>query len=170
MLKAGLFCIGECMSIDYDAISGIDAGVTNVSSSDESVDEGFTKPPKSDLDKYFRALFPEFSDFDDIKIYIQIETAKGLVSKDVWGDMYTLGVSLIAAHRLTLQNLTSGSGSINLDAGRKVSSKSVAGVSVSYEATASVTGDTGEVYWNSTPYGREYLYLRSLFGQGVISL
>lgn len=130
-------------------------------------------PAKPTLLSEFKEFFPEFDNpkFPDNRIKLHLRLAAELVSKDKWGETYSYGVSLIAAHRLSLsQSAALSDGSVNVNSDLIATSKNVGGVSVSYASPLATTSTAGDAYWNSTPYGRQFLALRDIFGIGVISL
>jgi hypothetical protein len=84
-----------------------------------------------------------------------------------WGDYYEMGVYLFVAHHLTLF------GGRRRGAGGKstsglISSKSVGGVSASYDTTS--TGMDGAGQWNATNFGKRWMELAELVGMGGVQV
>jgi hypothetical protein len=103
----------------------------------------------------FRLLFPAFGDksvYTDAMIQTWLNMAP--LNSSVWGDMYQLGQGLWTAHELakfgpggyTSQNIF-GVGGIP-------ASKSVNGVSISYDTSMGVDPEAGQ--YNMTLYGRQF--------------
>lgn len=125
--------------------------------------------------RLFRTVFPEFGQerFADFTVSLHLRIAQSTVSRDAWGETWGYGVCLVAAHRLALgQDAANEDGSVNTSPDAAVASRSVGGVSVSYNATAGVSAmtDVIDAYWQSTSYGRQYVALCRLFGAGCICL
>lgn len=122
----------------------------------------------------FRAEFPEFSDvvvYPDAQITFWATIAERQVVKCVWDDMYEFGVKLYVAHEITLaaQNKkTAAVGGMPGTSGGVPNSKTVGGVSVSYDSTVTSEKDAG--WWNLTNYGKQFYRLIKLFGAGCIQL
>lgn len=128
------------------------------------------EPAQPTLLNEFRILFPEFENFKDEVVQLQLRLAAPMVDKARWGDMYSYGLGLVAAHRLALgQAAAAADGSVNLNGDRVVLSKSVGGVAVSYSAPNQGT-TSADAYWGTTPYGRQFLALVQVVGAGVIQL
>lgn len=122
----------------------------------------------------FRTQFPEFADaarYTDDTITFWSGIGEQLISADRFGNLFTQAVSLFTAHNLVLQagNIaSSASGAIPGTTGGAVASKTVGSVSVSYDNASAM--EPGAGHWNQTVYGRQYVQLVRLFGQGCYQL
>ena len=113
----------------------------------------------------FRKAFPELSDGSDATVSYRLGVANQLFSEEVWGEeMAKHAAGLYAAHFAYLSeksNASAGSSGI-------ISSKSVDGVSVSFDtATGS---EAGAGLWNLSPYGKELWMLMRVFGAGAYQI
>ena len=111
----------------------------------------------------FKIRFPEYDSIDDVRIQLFLDDSALQISESKFGTSYDLAISYLTAHYLTLsiKTDTGSSGSIG-----QVASKSVEGVSVSYNnATADSQSDS---YYSSTSYGQRYLDIRSQITVGNI--
>jgi len=123
----------------------------------------------------FRANFPEFTDatkYPDTQVNFWIGYADTLLYDLCrWSTMRDYGIQLVVAHQLALaaRNAAAGAGggSPGSTAGA-VSSKSVGGVSVSYDTGAAILANGG--YWNLTSYGIQFWQLAMLVGIGGFQL
>lgn len=122
----------------------------------------------------FRLDFPEFSDtsrFPDPSLTFWSGMGERLISADRFGDLYTQAVELFTAHNITLaaQNAAaSAAGGLPGGAGGPISSKAVGSVNVSYDNASVMLPNAG--HWNQTVYGRQYIQLVRLIGQGAYQL
>ena len=124
----------------------------------------------------FRAAFPAFSPeaFPDEAVQFRLNLAAAWFTAQPWADEsirdYVQG--LYVAHLLaTLGSAAvggSGTGAMAGSSSGIVSSKSVDGVSISFD-TGAVTAE-GAGFWNATPYGRELWNMFLLFGAGARQL
>ncbi len=107
----------------------------------------------------FRARFPEFNDpvATDAQVEAAIEDTQCNFDIDKWGCHYKRGHSLYVAHYLTIQSSRSAGGSSGASPSLQATSKSVDGVSVSYNASAA--SSNSDEWFKSTGYGQEYLML-----------
>ena len=119
----------------------------------------------------FRAAFPAFTveEYPDAQVQIRLTLADKIFDTETWGDLRSHVMGLYAAHYLSAygSKAVGGTGSGGSAMGA-VASKSVDGVSVSYDTGNSSWADAG--YWNSTPYGRELWGLMHVFGAGARQL
>lgn len=122
----------------------------------------------------FRKDFPEFADASRFPVG-QVEfwgrMAAKLVSETRFGDLYTEAVELFAAHNLVLaaqSRAAAAGGSLPGGNAGPVASKAVGSVSVSYDTAGSMELNAG--HWNQTTYGRQYIRLARLIGQGCYQL
>jgi hypothetical protein len=117
----------------------------------------------------FRAVLPEFADatrFPDAQIQFNINLAEASLPPEVWGDRLEAGLLYYAAHYVALSGpqVSGGSGAAygvptpapGLATGL-VASKSVSGVSVSYDTATGQTEGGGS--FNLTRYGQIFLTL-----------
>lgn len=125
-----------------------------------------------------RQNFPEFADttrYPEVMVVFWLGYAdKLLYDTRRWEDMRDYGIQLVAAHQITIaaRNRAAaaaggGAGSPGGTAGA-VSSKSVGGVSVSYDTGSTVLADGG--YWNMTSYGVMFWQLVQIVGTGGFQL
>ena len=107
----------------------------------------------------FRARFPEFDNpvATDAQIQAAIEDTQCNFSINKWGCNYKRGHSLYVAHYLTIQSRRTSGGVGGASPSLQATSKSVDGVSVSYNA--SVASSNSYEWFKSTVYGQEYLAL-----------
>lgn len=122
----------------------------------------------------FRLDFPEFSDtsrFPNSSLTFWSGMGERLISADRFGDLYNQAVELFTAHNITLaaQNAAaSAAGGLPGGAGGPISSKAVGSVNVSYDNASVMLPNAG--HWNQTVYGRQYIQLVRLIGQGAYQL
>ena len=117
----------------------------------------------------FRQAFPEFADasvYPDAQISFWATLGSSQVSSQVFGTYYPQVLFLYVAHQLALAGGVNGAGG-STGAG-VVASKTVGSVSVSYDTTNPAERDAG--WWNLTKYGKQYIRLIRIFGNGVIQL
>lgn len=133
----------------------------------------------------FRADLPEFADavaYPDTAIVYWAALGTMLVSVDRWGPgavvptsppstLYDFGLELFVAHNLALEKpaveTAENGGAPGLSQG-PISSKSVAGVSVSYDTSAGLEPDAG--HWNLTIYGTRFIRMLRMCGAGPIQI
>jgi hypothetical protein len=122
----------------------------------------------------FRINFPEFSDverFTDAMLNFWAGIGENLISECRFGTSYNYALSLFLAHNIVLaatNEATADAGGIAGGGAGTVQQKTVGSVSVSYDVASSMLPDAG--HWNQTIYGRQYLQLVKLFGQGCVHL
>lgn len=116
--------------------------------------------------KTFRERLPEFSDtemYPDPAVNLQLTVAEKMILLERWGDMWEFGVCWWAAHYLVLgaqaEQITKNGG-IPTGATGIVASKSVDGVSISYNTLPI------EQQWDLTNYGRQLMSFARLVGAG----
>ena len=115
----------------------------------------------------FRFDFPAFRDvegFTNATLTMYLTVAGNLLSPHRWGDLWTLGQELWAAHFILLDRIDEQS----VERGNNtptgpVISKTVGAVSVSY-ADSSLEKDVG--HWNTTSFGRRFIRFARLVGAG----
>jgi hypothetical protein len=119
----------------------------------------------------FRDGFPAFANtatFPDSAVNFWIAVAGNMLDPNQWGAMADTGSSLFIAHNLVLDAQANASaatpaGVPNGPAGA-LASKSVSGVSASYDMESSTIKGGGD--FNLTAYGKRYLSLAEMFGAG----
>ena len=122
----------------------------------------------------FRTDFPEFADasrYTPTMLTFWSGMGEKLISSDRFGDLYTQAVELFTAHNAVLaagNKSATASGALPGQAGGVVASKAVGSVNVSYDTTAAMETNAG--HWNQTTYGRQYIRLARLIGQGCYQL
>lgn len=120
----------------------------------------------------FRLTFPEFKDrarFPEALLTAWVSFASKLVDPARWGDLADMGVMLLAAHNISLSAKSFRASAYGREPGMAqgmVSSKSVDGVSVSYDTSTSSEEGAGQ--FNLTQYGQRYASLRRLMGAGPV--
>lgn len=108
----------------------------------------------------FSLRYPEFSCVTDERIQLFIDDAVIVLNEDYWGNKYDLGLSYLTAHYLTIA-LRMEDGNTE-DAASTISAKAVDGTSITYAVP--VINDGSDAFYNSTPYGMQYLALRRNLG------
>ena len=139
----------------------------------------------------FRIDYPAFADtarFTDAEIQYWIDIACSppnmsyAINQRRWGQFFTLGLNLFVAHNLAVADmLTQRAGPPGTGTGPGGSygytslvgvgvpaSKSVGGVSLSYDTSVGVEANAG--WWGQTPWGNQYLYYLRLAGSAPIHL
>lgn len=120
----------------------------------------------------FTALFPEFMApvYSPAQITAWLAVAEQMTDETAWGTLYTLGVSLFAAHQLTLGRQAELAGAMGGATGQGgvASSKTIDKVSVSYDTTVASVEGAGN--WNLTSYGARRYQLARMFGAGGVQL
>lgn len=122
----------------------------------------------------FRTDFPEFADsvrFPDSTITFWSGLGEQLISEDRFGDMRTQAVELFTAHNIALaagNMAASAAGGLPGGSGGPVASKAVGSVNVSYDNASVMLPNAG--HWNQTTYGRQYIQLVRLLGNGCYQL
>jgi len=121
----------------------------------------------------FRATFPVFAStttYPDPQVQLWLSVAVQQVNAERWGTLTDMGVSLYVAHQLVLEQKASmgaSSGAPGSTVGI-LSSKSVDGVSASYDVSASTEKDAG--HWNLTTYGTRYWRFSKMMGAGPMQI
>jgi len=115
----------------------------------------------------FIATFPEFAAYDTTQIQNWLTEAPMEINtwrlRDDFNDARPMAIMLFTAHNLALgkyDQLTAAAGGVPGATSGPLASKSVGGVSMSYDVGATTFRDAGD--FNSTGYGRRlYRLLRS---------
>lgn len=128
----------------------------------------------------FLQHFPAFDlpdQYDVTMIQWNIDAAEGLLKQDVWGDLWERGVELFTAHMMYVgfgkpNPNGGGSSSGGTSTNGVVASKSVAGVSVSYDTKATTLEGDSAAFYNQSPYGIQFLTWARMvgFSQSVMQL
>jgi hypothetical protein len=121
----------------------------------------------------FRVDLPAFSDAstypnDSIQFWIDIVIADNLFPYERWGPQQLLAQELYVAHEITLEaysNFTSARGGATIGVGVP-GSKSVGGVSISYDNSMGTYPDMG--YYAYTLYGRRLYTMMMSAGAGPV--
>lgn len=110
----------------------------------------------------FKVRFPEFDTVADDRIQLFLDDAALVMDAGVWGDVYDLGQSYLAAHYLALANKSAGGSSGSVSG--PIASRSVDGVSVSYAGSPSASTSANAGYYSTTSYGQRYMTLLKNLG------
>lgn len=139
----------------------------------------------------FRIDYPAFADagrFPDAEIQYWINMACSppnsgyAVNPERWGQFFTLGLNLFVAHNLAVADMMiqrAGPPGVGTGPGGRfgftplvgsgiASSRSVNGVSVSYDNSLGMEANAG--WWGLTPWGNQYLYYLRLAGSAPVHL
>lgn len=110
----------------------------------------------------FKTYFPEFEVTAEAQINRALDVAIATSSESMLGDKYELALKYLTAHFLVINaKQFSGIGQNT----KSIASKSVDGVSLSYESS-NIGNDALFGMLNSTSYGQMYNRLTSGFGSG----
>lgn len=121
----------------------------------------------------FRLAYPGLTEelYPDSAVESRLAVAAEFFSGAPWNATEVLQkhvVGLYAAHCLTAHGSAASGGTGGAGASGTVTSKSVDGASVSYDAGSA--SETGAGWWNLTPYGKELYRLMQIFGAGARQL
>jgi hypothetical protein len=136
----------------------------------------------------FRSNYPAFADatrFTDAEVQYWIDQACSppnstpAINKYRWGQFYQLGLQLWVAHNLAVQDMMAQRAGLPGMGGPSYvtspmtgsgvpASKSVDGVSISYDNQIGLEHDAG--WWGSTPWGNQFLYYLRMAGSAPIQL
>lgn len=122
----------------------------------------------------FRESFPEFASltlYPPQMVQFWLDVAVQFVNEARWATLTDLGVSLFAAHQITLQAKAQKSAAFGQTPGQNtgiLTSKSIDGVSASYDVSTATLQDAG--HWNLSTYGVRYLQMARMMGMGPISV
>lgn len=119
-----------------------------------------------------RGDFPALKDpsvFPDEVLNFWLTVAQQMVNLDRWGNLWSLGVELFAAHHSIIdiynQDTVNNGGIPGLNRGA-INSESAGPVNLSYDTAGS--SEEGGGHWNLTTYGTRYLHTARLMGAGPI--
>lgn len=136
-----------------------------------SADAEVVSPAPPPNDANFVATFPEFNDasrYPAPQRSLWLNTAIATLDPSRWGDFYVIGVYLWTAHHLALFGDTNRQRQRPGRPPLLMSSKSVGGVSASYDTASVARVDAG--LWNATTYGMRWLDLARLAGAGGVQV
>lgn len=112
----------------------------------------------------FKAIFTEFAAKSDDAVQFFLTQAENHVDEATWGDLFEEGVMYYTAHQLKMRDDEAAG---NTAAG-SIASKSAGGVSISYSGAVQASSATNP--FNSTSYGRQYVYLARQAGRGAVAV
>ena len=113
----------------------------------------------------FTQEYPNFATTSEPMIVLWINRAYAMLDATAWADQLDFGVGLFVAHNLTFfANAANANGAFAGIA----SSKSVGGVSVSYDLSKMMNPDAGS--YNATSYGMMFYQLAMMIGAGGVQL
>jgi hypothetical protein len=110
----------------------------------------------------FIVQYPVFGTVSGPTVQAQLSISARLLDEAAWGDFYSDGVALDAAHNLTINNMVAGAvnGAMQL-AGGPVTSASGAGISMSFAQPQWNSKSTADNWYFKTTYGQQFLRLRN---------
>lgn len=109
-------------------------------------------------------IAPQYATEDPAVLVAFLSDAALQMAAPVWGRIFELGAANLAAHMLTLRDrslATAGDGSGMAAVGGPNSIRT-GGLSINFGAVGAATASGSEVALRTTPYGLEFLRLRSL--------
>ena len=121
-----------------------------------------------------RADYPEFNSsttYPNSTISYYLNLAYIMLDPGRWSTLLDTGAELFVAHNLVLEARAQAESANGSLPGREVgvlSSKSVGGVSISYDTASGVEKDAG--HWNLTIYGTRLKRLINVLGAGPIQV
>ena len=120
----------------------------------------------------FILQYPEFASAT-IKTQVEAELALStrLLDSGAWGDFYSDGIGLDAAHSLAARGVGVGGGGTGVQgATGLVSSVSGAGISVSFAVPTPEMKNKSDIWYSKTNYGQQFMLLRDrVIGLAVLS-
>jgi hypothetical protein len=122
----------------------------------------------------FRRDFPAFIDsnaYPGPVIDMYLGVALTLLRPERWTTALDYGTGLFVAHNLMLEAkemASAANGKTSSSTAGPISSKSVGGISVSYDSSSGV--EVGAGHWNDTTYGRRFIRLAKMMGAGPITI
>lgn len=123
----------------------------------------------------FRTDFPAFASqatFPDASVEMWLGIATESLPHWCGCNLYRLGIELYAAHNLVLDaqaNAQAAAGGIPTGQVGVVINKAVGPASVGYDPKIGSAGEDAG-FWDSTIYGRRFIYLARQFGMGPIQV
>jgi hypothetical protein len=121
--------------------------------------------------RILRAAFKNPERYPDALIQHYLTQAAAMMNWPVWLDMYVEGVLDRTAHYVTIAKRNEQAderGGVSGNAIGRLTAKSVGGVSVSYDVSATAEPDAG--HWNTTTYGSTFIRNVRIAGTGGIQL
>jgi hypothetical protein len=120
-----------------------------------------------------RALYPEFTDppYADATINAWLVFAVQFVDPGRWGNLADLGVTLWTCHNIALLPLNTKDTAFGKTPGQRVgvlTSKSIDGVSVSYDVSKTLEDNAG--FFNLTTYGMQFIRFARMMGAGPVQI
>lgn len=119
----------------------------------------------------FREMFPAFGDpqqFTDAQVTMWLQYSHAILDQSLWADMKPMGQALFTAHNLVLEardeRAAQRGGLPGQSGGQILSSKSIGGVSGSYDTASGL--EQGAGYYNLTTYGTRFFRMMRLVGMG----
>lgn len=112
----------------------------------------------------FVQRFPALATMPGSFVQSFLDKAVALLDSYIWGDMYSEGVLLEAAHNAVLEYQIQQAGidgAIQM-AGGPVNSIGVAGISVGMDSITSQAKGFSQAWYSRTIYGQEFLRLRNI--------
>ena len=106
----------------------------------------------------FIALFKEFISLEEAYVNLWLDVCISQVDEKAFGRQYAIAVYYLTAHRLSVHKNLGDNGGI--DRGL-ITSESIGDLSVSY-GQPNTSGGEGDVNYNQTAYGREFLAIRKM--------
>lgn len=113
----------------------------------------------------FKKFVPALADYiemgNNMDTFLMFrDICKNSLQYAFWTDQYLYAMSLAVAHYLTISNLDSANhvGS-DATAGGVMSSRSVQGISYSYETSKTMKENNAYMFWNRTGYGQTLVAL-----------
>jgi uncharacterized protein DUF4054 len=122
----------------------------------------------------FRTDLPEFADesqYPDSMIQTWLTVSGNLVDPVRWGTLTITGQELATAHYVVMAARDQTAANAGTEPGRPAglrTQKSAAGLSASYDYTATVVEGGGA--WNQTSYGQRYFSIARLMGAGGLQI
>lgn len=123
----------------------------------------------------FRTLQPGFADssvYSDDAVNLYLTLAASMLDPNRWCDWRPLGMALMVAHYLSLDQRearTAAKGGIPGQGGIGIlSSKSIGNVSAGYDVQSGTEANAGQ--WNMTTFGRRYIHMARLVGMGGVQI
>ena len=126
------------------------------------------------INQAFRKAFPAFMDpscYPDHELNYWFTLGEKLLDKCRWGDLYSDGLYLFAAHNLALEFNSKKQALKGQQPGQVVGVLNSASVDkVSYSRDASAAMDPKNGHWNLTIYGLRYVRLVKMVGAGPVQV
>lgn len=122
----------------------------------------------------FRGTYPEFGStafFPDPQVDYWLQTAALMLNEERWGTWYDLGISLYAAHNLSIERTAIKEGKVgNAPGAAKGVQNSGSVDKVSYGFDTTTASEEGGGHWNLTIYGQRLYRMIKMVGAGPIQV